>query len=140
MSSGMKELKLWQEAVALAAEAVRVGRAGAKRETKAITERLMLAAADVPTWIAAGYAHEEPPRRLEFYLRARQALVEYETLLAVGRQAGLLPTGAVPALSARASTVHRLLTGYVAYLDRHVTESGTAAVPQARVVSSPPAS
>ena len=131
----MKELKLWQEAVALAADAVRLGRAGAKRETKAVTERLMLAAADVPTRIAAGYSHDDPSARLEFYLRARQALVELETLLALGRQAGLLPADAVPAVSARASTVHRLLAGYVAYLDRQVTDSGAPTVAQARVSS-----
>lgn len=133
----MKELKLWQEAVALASDAVRLGRGAAKRETKVLTDRLMAAAVDVPVRIAAGYTHDDAAAQLGFYLRAREALVELETLLAVGRQAGLFPADAVPPVSARASTAHRLLTGYVAYLDRQLAEPGIAAS-QSRP-STPPA-
>src|SRR5215213_4005942 len=38
MATGVKELKLWQEAVALAGEVVRVARTAARRETKAFTD------------------------------------------------------------------------------------------------------
>lgn len=116
----MKELKLWQEAVLLAADVVRLGRASAKRETTAITDRLMAASADVASRIAAGYTHDAADAQLRFYVVARELLVEVETLLAIGRHSGVLPTAAVLATTARVGTVHRLLTGYVAYLERQV--------------------
>ena len=122
----MKELKLWQEAVALAAAAVRLARGTSKRETKVLTDRLMLAAADVASRVARGYAHDAPPAQLGMYLGAREALVELETLLSVGRQAGLFAADAVAPVTARANTVHRLLTGYVAYVDRQVADSGAS--------------
>ncbi len=131
MGTGLKELKLWQEAVALGADVVRLGRGAAKRETRVVTDRLMLAATDVAGRIAAGYTHDGAATQLEFYIGARQSLVEVETLLAVGRQSGLLPADAALAASARAGTVHRLLAGYVAYVDRELADgartAGTAA-------------
>lgn len=123
MGTGLKELKLWQEAVALAADAARLARGAAKRETHAFTDRLMSAAADVAVRIAAGYTHDTPASQLEFYIGARESLVEVETLLAVGRQAGLLPADPALAASARAGGVHRLLAGYVSYLGRQLAHT-----------------
>jgi four helix bundle protein len=132
MGTGLKELKLWQEAVALAADALRIGRGAAKRETRVVTDRLMTTATDVAARIAAGYTHESPATQLEFYIRARESLVELETVLAAGRLSALLPTDAVLAASARAGSVHRLLAGYVAYVGRQLGEaprSGAGASP-----------
>ena len=123
MGTGIKELKLWQEAVALGADVVRLGRGSAKRETKAVTDRLMLAAVDVATRIAAGYTHEAPGDQLASYRHARTALVEVETLLAIGRVGAALPADAVLAASARAGTVQRLLAGYLAYVDRQLADA-----------------
>jgi four helix bundle protein len=134
MATGLKELKLWQEAVGLAADAARLARGAAKRETHAFTDRLMSAAANVAVRIAAGYTHDAAPSQLEFYIGAREALVEVETLLAAGRQAGLLPADAALAASARAGSVHRLLAGYVSYLGRQLAEApspSTSAMPAA---------
>ena len=39
MASGVRELRVWQEAVALAGEVVRAARQGARRETKALSRR-----------------------------------------------------------------------------------------------------
>ena len=135
MGTGIKELKLWQEAVALGAEAVRLARASTKRETRAVCDRLMLAAADVATHVAAGYTHEAPEAQLAHYRQARASLVEVETLLAIGRVATLIPQDAALAASSRAGSVHRLLAGYVAYVDRQV---GDAAARSATPGPAPP--
>src|SRR4051812_12778999 len=42
MAASIRDLKVWQEAVALAAEIVRSARQGARRETKVVTDQLML--------------------------------------------------------------------------------------------------
>ena len=127
MATGLKELKLWQEAVGLAADAARLARGAAKRETHAFTDRLMGAAANVAVRIAAGYTHHAAASQLELYIGAREALVEVETLVAVGRQAGLLPADAALAVSARAGSVHRLLAGYVSYLGRQLADASAPA-------------
>lgn len=129
MATGMKELKLWQEAVALAADVVRLARSAAKRETKVLTDRLIAAAADVPSRIAIGYAHPAARDQLGLYLHARDALAEVETLLAVGRHATLLSADAALAASARAGGVQRLLAGYVAYLERQIAEADRTLAP-----------
>ena len=126
MATGLKELKLWQEAVALGADTLQLARRAAKRETQALTNRLITAGADVAIRIAAGYTHETPAAQLELYVGARESLVEVETLVAVGRQGGLLPADAAVAASARAATVHRLLAGYLAYVGRQLAEPAPA--------------
>lgn len=133
MSTGIKELKLWQEAVALAADVVRIGRSAAKRETKVITDRLLIVATDVAARVAAGYTHDALAIQLEFYISARESLVELETILAIGRQSALLPSDAVLAASARTGSVHRLLSGYVAYLDRQLGDAARASPPAVAV-------
>jgi hypothetical protein len=60
MTTGMRELKLWQEAVALGADSARLARGATRRETKVLVDRLLLAAAEVATRIAAGYTHDRP--------------------------------------------------------------------------------
>lgn len=135
MATGLKELKLWQEAVALGADTLRLARRAAKRETQALTDRLITAGADVAVRIAAGYTHEAPAAQLELYVGARKSLVEVETLLSVGRQGGLLPADAAIAASARAATVHRLLAGYLAYVGRQLAEPAAGAASAAASAS-----
>ena len=41
MAGSIRDLKVWQEAVSLAAETVRSARQGARRETKVVTDQIM---------------------------------------------------------------------------------------------------
>ena len=118
MATGVKELKLWQEAVALAGEIVRVARTAARRETKAFTDRLIHSAVAVATHVAEGYGRQEPGEERRLYQLARRSLAELETHLAVARHAGIIPAAALAQLAPRAATVGRLLSGYLAFIDR----------------------
>jgi four helix bundle protein len=120
MASGVKELKLWQESVALGGDVIRLVRQTARRETKSFSDRIMHAAAAVATGVADGYARYEPLEQRRCYLGARRALAELETHLAIARHAELIPPAAVAQLSGRASTVARLLGGYLSYIDRQL--------------------
>ena len=122
MSSGMRELRVWQEAVSLAGDVVRAARQGMKRETRPISDAAMLTALAMATHIADGYARLTPLEQRDSYRLARRALLRLETELAVARHADLLPTGAFSDLTARSSLVAKLLTGYVAYLDRQIVD------------------
>jgi hypothetical protein len=55
MAGGVRDLKVWQEAVALAGEVVRAIRQAARRETKTVTDTVAITALAVATHIADGY-------------------------------------------------------------------------------------
>jgi four helix bundle protein len=134
MSSGMKELKVWQESIALAGDVVRAARHATRRETKAFTDPLMHCAAEVSLGIATGYASLAPDDQHRAYGAARRALLELETRLAIARHAGLLQAQTLTQLTGRIANVNRLLSGYVAFLDRQVARGG--AVPEASLTVS----
>ena len=118
MSSGVRELKVWQESVALAGDIVRAARHAARRETGAFTDQLMLTATAVAVGIASGYIALGLDDQRQAYDGARRMLLELETRLAIARHAGLVEASTNTQLSGRITAVSRLLAGYVAFLDR----------------------
>jgi four helix bundle protein len=120
MSASLRDLKVWQEAVALAGDVVVVARRAARREVKAATEQLMLTAIATASAIAEGSGFHDPPAQHERYLAARQSLLRLETELAIARHAGLLEEEAHAALTRRSAQVARLLGGYLVYLERQL--------------------
>ncbi len=132
MTTGLRELRVWQEAVSLAGDVVRAARQGMRRETRSISDAAMLTALSVPTHIADGYARPAPADQRDSYQLARRALMRLETELAVAKHAELLPAGAFAELATRAGQVSKLLAGYLAYLDRQLADSSGRAVPDPR--------
>jgi len=120
MAGSMKDLKVWQEAVALASEVVRAARQGARRETKVVTDQLMLTALAAAGMIADGYGRYTPPEQRQLYRSARRELLRLETQLAVARQAELISAQSFADLGGRVQSVTRLLGGYLVYLERQL--------------------
>ena len=122
MSSGLRELRVWQESVTLAGEVVRAVRSTIRRETKTVSDTVMLTALSVGSHIADGFARPSAAEQRESYLAAKRALLRLETELAVARHAELVAAGVFTELCARSAQVTRLLTGYLVYLDRQISE------------------
>ena len=122
MSTGVRELRVWQESVALAGDVIRALRQSIRRETKSVSDTIMSTALAVGTHIAEGYGRHTPQEQRESYSAAKCALLRLETELAIARHADLLPAGAFTELTARSGTVARLLGGYVVYLDRQIAD------------------
>ena len=139
MSSGLRELRVWQEAVALGGDVVRAVRPGIRRETKVLSDTVMLTATAVGSHIADGFARPSAAEQRESYLFAKRALLRLETELAIARQAELVPAGAFTELCARTGQVTRLLTGYLVYLDRQIAERAASAPPTSLGSSRDPA-
>ena len=135
MSSGLRDLRVWQEAVALAADVVRAVRPSIRRETKVVSDAIMTTAISVASHIADGFARPSPAEQRESYLAAKRALLRLESEMAVARQAELITSGSFGDIASRAGQVARLLTGYLAYLDRQITDRDASASSAA----SPPA-
>lgn len=122
MSSGLRELRVWQESVTLAGEVVRAIRSTIRRETKTVSDTVMLTALSIGSHIADGFARPSPAEQRDCYLAAKRALLRLETELAVARHAELVAAGVFTELCARSAQVSRLLTGYLVYLDRQISE------------------
>src|SRR4051812_358012 len=116
--SSIRELRVWQEAVSLAGDVIRTVRQSIRRETKSVSDALMATALSVGTHIADGFGRHSLAEQRECYLAAKRSLLRLETELAVARHAELIPAGALPDLSARASQVAPLLSGDNAYNER----------------------
>jgi four helix bundle protein len=133
MSGGVRELRVWQESVALAGEVIRAVRQGMRRETKSVSDAAMASALAVGAHIADGYSRTTPLEQRAAYLAAKGALLRLETELAVAKHADLLPAGAFTELTIRSSQVARLLAGYLVYLDRQLAGDGARAPVPGRV-------
>ena len=118
MAGAVKDLKVWQEAVALAGDVVRATRQAARRETKSVTDAVALTALAVAMHIAEGYGRYTVPEQRQLYRAAKRDLLRLETQLAILRHADLLSMPTHAELLKRIHTVARLLAGYVVYLER----------------------
>jgi four helix bundle protein len=136
MSTGLRELRVWQESVALAGDVVRALRGSVKRETKVVSDRVMATALDISDHIAEGYGRHHPFEQRESYIAAKCALLRLESELAVARHADLVAAGVFTEICARGSQVARLLTGYLVYLERQIAEREPASTSS---TASPPA-
>lgn len=123
MAGSIRDLKVWQEAVALAAESVRSAR-HAKRETKVVTDEIMLRALATASAIADGYGRYTTPEQRQLYRSARRDLLRLETSVAIAKQAGLISAQTHSSLHTRIQSVSRLLSGYLVYLERQIASDG----------------
>jgi four helix bundle protein len=120
MTSAVRDLRLWQETVALCGDAVRLAVAASRRERKAVTDAVVRASAALALAVADGCARYEPGEQRRSFAHARRALVGLETVLAVGRRAGVLPEARCAELVARHAALSKLLAGVTAYVERQV--------------------
>jgi len=123
MGLGLKDLRVWQESVALAADVVRGMRQTNRREIKAMTEHAMLSAVVMAEHVAEGYGRYAPGEQRQLYRAAKRELLRLETSLAIARQADLLSVTHHAQLASRIQTVNRLLSGFLVYLDRQIAGS-----------------
>ncbi|CAN5244021.1 hypothetical protein BH09GEM1_BH09GEM1_12770 [soil metagenome] len=137
MSSGVRELKVWQESVSLAGDVIRALRQTLRRETKAVSDHTMATAISVGTHVAEGYGRHTVQEQRASYLSAKCALLRLETELAVARHADLIPAGAFTELTSRTAVVARLLAGYLVYLDRQIADEETTPPRGARSIPAP---
>lgn len=130
MAGSIRDLKVWQEAVALAAETVRSAR-HAKRETKVLSDEMMVRALATAGAIADGYGRYTTPEQRQLYRSARRDLLRLETSVAVAKQAGLISAQTHTSLHNRIQNVSRLLSGYLVYLERQIGADGASAAAHA---------
>lgn len=121
MGLGLRDLRVWQEAVALSAEVVRALKQSNRPQIKGVVEHVMLTSVAIAEHIAEGYGRYAPGEQRQLYRAAKRHLLKLETSLAIARQADLLSVTHHAELSSRIQTVNRLLSGFLVYLERQTT-------------------
>lgn len=121
MGMGLRDLRVWQEAVALSAEVVRALKQSNRPQIKSVVEHMMLTSLAIAEHIAEGYGRYAPGEQRQLYRAAKRHLLKLETSLAVARQSDLLSVTSHAELAARIQTVSRLLSGFLVYLERQTT-------------------
>ena len=118
MATHSRETKVWQEAIGLAGDVIRVVRRATRRETKAFTDALMLSASAVASAIAEAPTRSNTQEERECYARARRSLVAVETQLAIARVSGIIPASVHAQLAARVASLSQRVTNAVNATER----------------------
>ena len=121
MGLGLRDLRVWQEAVALSGEIVRALKQTNRPQIKGLVEHMMLTSLAVAEHIAEGYGRYAPGEQRQLYRAAKRDLLRLETNLAVAKYAELVSVTAHAEINSRIQTVNRLLSGFLVYLDRQTT-------------------
>jgi four helix bundle protein len=119
MAGTPRDTKVWQEAVGLAADVIRVVRRTTRRETKAFTDALMLAASAAASAIAEAPTRPTPSEERECYARARRALVTVETQLAIARVSGIIPASVHAQLASRVASLSQRVSNSLNHVEHH---------------------
>jgi four helix bundle protein len=123
MGLGLRDLRVWQEAVALSADVVRALKQTNRPQIKGLVEHMMLTSLAVAEHIAEGYGRYAPGEQRQLYRAAKRDLLRLETDLAVAKHAELVSVTAHAEINSRIQTVNRLLSGFLVYLDRQATSA-----------------
>src|SRR5215207_5212641 len=118
MAGTPRETKLWQEAIGLAGDVIRVVRRSTRRETKAFTDALMLSASAVASAIAEAPTRPTASEERECYVRARRSLVAVETQLAIARVSGIIPASVHAHLGARVASLSQRVSNHLNHVER----------------------
>jgi len=117
-----RDLRVWNEAMELAAECYRVTRSFPREEMFSLTSQIRRAGASVPANIAEGYGRESTGSYLQFLKNAQGSLKELETHLLLAVKVEIAPSAAVKSALDRAETVGKMLRG----LMRSIQPAGAA--------------
>lgn len=125
MGLGLRDLRVWQEAVGLSTEVVRALKQTNRPQIKGLVEHVMLTSLAAAEHIAEGYGRYAPGEQRQLYRAAKRDLLRLETGLAVVRQSDLISVTQHAEISSKLQTVNRLLSGFLVYLDRQATSDAT---------------
>jgi four helix bundle protein len=127
MAGTTRETKVWQEAIGLAGDVIRVVRRATRRETKAFTDAMMLSSSAAACAIAEAPTRPNAAEERECYARAKRSLVTVETQLAIARVSGIIPSSVHAQLSARVASLSQRVSNQLNHIERHADKTSPAA-------------
>jgi four helix bundle protein len=116
--SSFRDLRVWQEAMALTAEVYKSTASFPKHELYGLSQQIRRAAVSVPSNIAEGKGHYSDKEFSRFLFHARGSLLELQTQLLIAEQLQYLSKEDGQRLTAMAEGVGRALSGLITSLRR----------------------
>ena len=114
--SSFRELRVWQEAMALTIEIYRSTAGFPKHELYGLSQQMRRAAVSVPSNIAEGKGHYSDKEFSRFLFHARGSLLELQTQLLIAEQLQYFPSADARRLTAMADGIGRALSGLIGSL------------------------
>lgn len=130
MAGSYKELRVWQEALSLAAEVYRLTEQFPRHEVYGLRNQVRRAAVSVSSNIAEGKGHRSDLEFVHFLFHARGSLLEVETQLYLAGKLQYFRESELESLLARTGSVARSLDALINSLERKkVPRSGAQRQP-----------
>ncbi|MDP3898818.1 MAG: four helix bundle protein [Mesorhizobium sp.] len=117
-----RDLRVWNEAMELAAECYQVTKAFPREEMFGMTSQIRRAGASVPANIAEGYGRESSGSYVHFLKNAQGSLKEVETHVLLAVKVELISSETAMPVLDRAETVGKMLRGLI----RSIPQGGAA--------------
>jgi four helix bundle protein len=108
-----RDLRVWQEAMALAEMCYRLTKTFPKEEMYGMTSQIRRAATSVPANIAEGYGRESRAEYIRFLRIAQGSLKEVETHLILSERVGLAQSEAAAQALKQCETVGKMLRALI---------------------------
>jgi four helix bundle protein len=118
--SSFRDLRVWQEAMALTVEIYKSTAGFPKHELYGLTQQIRRAAVSIPSNIAEGKGHYSDKEFSRFLFHARGSLLELQTHLLIAEQLQYLSKEGGQRLSAIGEGVGRALSGLIGSLREKV--------------------
>src|SRR5215472_8509018 len=113
MSSSLRDLRVWQDAMRQASETYRITAAFPKHEVYGLSQQMRRTAVSVRSNIAEGKGHRSNKGFVNFLLHSRGSLLELQTQIEIARELQYLPDKSAQLLLSRAASVGRSLSGLI---------------------------
>jgi four helix bundle protein len=108
---GYRDLRAWQQAMALVTEVYRITRAFPKEELYGLASQMRRAAVSIPSNLAEGHGRNSRNEFRQYIGQARGSLSELETQLEIARNLEYLNDDAAGSLMKQADAIGKMLTG-----------------------------
>ncbi len=105
-----KELRVWQEAKALAVEIYRMTSSGAISRDFGLKDQMQRSAVSIPSNISEGYERPSDAEFLRFLQIAKGSLSELVTQIEIALEVGLITEELVPPIEQQCKKVGSMLT------------------------------
>jgi|SRR5271165_4542042 len=112
---GYRDLRAWQQAMALVTDVYRVTRMFPKEELYGLTSQVRRAAVSIPSKFAEGHGRNSRNEFRQYIGQARGSLSELETQLEIAKNLGYPKDQAADTLMKQADAVGKMLTGLRAW-------------------------
>jgi four helix bundle protein len=118
-----RDLRVWQESMALAESCYRLTRIFPKEEMFGLSSQIKRAVTSVPANIAEGYGRENTRTFVQYLRIAQGSLKEVETHLLLAQRVGLVAQSDIDAPLGRCEAIGKMLRLFIRSLQKKAAES-----------------